>query len=119
MSTKRAVDLAAKLQFAQNEGLRPRVVEWVKKSKAWATAMFNKYGPNQAQKDVDGYRLLYVLNHLCPSLYHFHKMPNPLRFQGDIDGYNRAARKQCERLRNRAKNAICLFKIGQAKGFVL
>lgn len=93
MSTKRAVELAEKLQFSQNERLRPRVVEWVKQSEEWATGMFDKYGPNQAQKDVAGYRLLYILNHLCPSLHHFHKMPNPLRFRGDIDGYNRAAMK--------------------------
>lgn len=46
-----------------------------------------------AQKDVDGYRLLYVLNHLCPSLYHFHRQPDPKRFMGDMDGYNAAAQK--------------------------
>ena len=87
MSTKRAIELASKLQFEQNERLRAKIAVWVSESKDWASCMVKKYGLNEAQKDEEGYRLLYVLNHLCPSLHHFYPVPNPKRFGSDIAGY--------------------------------
>lgn len=40
-----------------------------------------------------GHQLLYILNHLCPSLYHYHRAPDPSAFMGDIEGFNAAQRK--------------------------
>lgn len=93
MSTKRVIDLANKLQHKENERLLEKLPIWITESEDWARKMMGRYGPNGAQKDIEGYRLLYILNHLCPSLYHFHRQPDPKRFMGDIDGYNAAAQK--------------------------
>lgn len=97
MSTKRVIELAQKLQHKENEHLIERLHDWVKQSAGYADMMMTRYGPNEAQKDANGYRLLYILNHYCPSLHHFHRAPDPMRFKGDIDGYNRAMEKHwCE-----------------------
>lgn len=93
MSTKRAVQLASKLQNEENARLRLQVFTWVEESKSWAKDMMAKYGPNEAQKDEAGFRLLYILNHYCPALYHFHRKPDPKRFGGDIPGCNQAMQK--------------------------
>ena len=93
MSTKRAIELARKLALPENERLVRLTGLNVRKSLSWAEDMMAKYGPNEAQKDVAGYRLMFVLNHLCPSLHHFHKQPDARRFKGDIEGFNRAAEK--------------------------
>ena len=85
MSTRRVTDLAEKLQYKENERLLEKLPIWITESEPWARKMMDQYGPNGAQKDVDGYRLLYILNHLCPSLYHFHRQPDPKRFMGDMD----------------------------------
>ncbi len=93
MSTKRAIQLASKLQYKENVRLRLQVFAWAEDSKCWAKDMMAKYGPNEAQKDGAGFQLLYILNHYCPALYHFHRKPDPLRFRGDMSGYNRAMQK--------------------------
>ena len=93
MSTKRATDLAEKLQYKENVHLLEKLPIWITESEPWAKKMMDKHGPNGAQKDMEGYRLLYVLYHLCPSLYHFYRQPDPKRFMGDMDGYNAAAQK--------------------------
>lgn len=93
MSTKRATELADKLQYKENEHLLECLPIWISESKEWAENMMDRHGPNNAQKDLEGYRLLYILNHLCPSLHHFHRQPDPRRFMGDTDGYNKAAQK--------------------------
>lgn len=56
MSTKRAVQLASKLQNEENARLRLQVFTWVEESKSWAKDMMAKYGPNEAQKDEAGFR---------------------------------------------------------------
>ena len=73
MSTKRAVQLASKLQHEENARLRLLVFAWAEESESWAKDMMSKYGPNNAQKDEAGFRLLYILNHYCPALHHFHR----------------------------------------------
>lgn len=90
---ERAVQLASKLQYKENARLRIAVFTWANESKKWAKDMIAKYGPNEAQRDEAGFRLLYILNHYCPALHHFCKKPNPQRFKGDIEGYNRAMQK--------------------------
>ncbi len=77
MSTKRAVQLASKLQHEENARLRLLVFAWAEESESWAKDMMSKYGPNNAQKDEAGFRLLYILNHYCPALHHFHRKPDP------------------------------------------
>ena len=69
MSTRRVTDLAEKLQYKENERLLEKLPIWITESEPWARKMMDQYGPNGAQKDVDGYRLLYILNHLL-SLIH-------------------------------------------------
>lgn len=93
MSTKRAVELAEKLSLPQNAHLRPRAITWIEESRQWASMMIEKYGPNRAQKTHEGYQLLYVLNHLCPNLHHYHPMPNPRIIRIDVQEYNRKYRK--------------------------
>ena len=93
MSTKRAVQLASKLQHEENARLRLLVFAWAEESESWAKDMMSKYGPNNAQKDEAGFRLLYILNHYCPALHHFHRKPDPKRFGGDISGCNQAMQK--------------------------
>jgi len=43
MSTKRAVQLASKLQNEENARLRLQVFTWVEESKSWAKDMMAKY----------------------------------------------------------------------------
>lgn len=93
MSTKRVIDLADKLQYKENAYLLEKLPMWIEESEPWAVRMMEQRGPNNAQKDLEGYRLLYILNHFCPSLYHFHRQPDPRRFLGDVSGYNAAAQK--------------------------
>lgn len=93
MSTKRVIDLANKLQYPENQHLFQQVPKFVQNSIPWATHMMEKYGPNEAQKDLDGYRLLYILNHYCPNLHHFHPKPDPRRYGGNLAAYHDAAQK--------------------------
>lgn len=93
MSTKRVIDLANKLQHPENKCLLQQVPKFVQDSIPWATHMMERYGPNESQRDLDGYRLLYILNHYCPSLHHFHPKPDPRRYAGDPEAYHDAAQK--------------------------
>lgn len=90
MSTKRVIELASKLQLAQNERLRSQTAIWVSESKDWASLLIKKYGLNDVQANEEGYRLLYIMNRFCPALYQFHPLPDPKQFGSDIEGCRRA-----------------------------
>ena len=72
----RVIEIAQKLHHKHNEYPRKRLAEWIEKSKDYAVMMIERYGFNNAQKTEEGYRLLFLMNHICPNLYHFHKKPN-------------------------------------------
>ena len=92
-STKRVEDIAHKLMKKENARLIPAVRTWIEESGGWADTMLEKYGPNNVQKERKGFQLLYVLNHLCPSLHHFFPNPANQNWHGDIDGYNKASQR--------------------------
>lgn len=71
----RVLEIAQKLKLKENSYPRSMLPTWIEKSKAYADMMIERYGFNNAQKTEEGYRLLYIMNHVCPNLYHFHKMP--------------------------------------------
>lgn len=91
ITTPRIKVLAEKLFLEQNMGLQKRIEGWIEESEGYADKMIERYGLNKVQSTRKGYQLLYILNHLCPSLYHFHKRPDPMRYKGDTEGYNRAS----------------------------
>lgn len=93
MSTMRVIELADKLHHKENERLLAKTLSWIDESAGWAKTMVQKCRFSDASKTFEGYRLLFVLNHLCPALYHFHKAPDAKVFKGDIDGLNRAMEK--------------------------
>lgn len=72
----RVLEIAEKLHLKENERVKNRLAEWIEGSEIYAYRMFEKYGFNNVHNTVESYRLLYILNHVCPNLYHFHKKPN-------------------------------------------
>lgn len=71
----RVLEIAQKLKLKENAYPRSMLPVWIENSKAYADMMIERYGFNNAQKTEEGYRLLYIMNHVCPNLYHFHKIP--------------------------------------------
>lgn len=90
MITKRVETLLAKCLLPENAYCLKLLPRWFEKSKSYAETMMQKYGPNKVQTGIREYQVLFVMNHLCPNLHHFHPMPNAQNFRGDSDGYNRA-----------------------------
>ena len=82
-----------KLELPENKVLHPYIQKWVTDSKPYASVMYEKmvqkHGAHGCPRSEKGYRLLYILNHLCPSLHHFCKAPDP-RLAGDIIEFNKA-----------------------------
>jgi hypothetical protein len=72
----RVLEIAQKLKLKENAYPRSMLPTWIENSKAYADMMIERYGFNNAQKSEEGYRLLYIMNHVCPNLYHFCKKPN-------------------------------------------
>lgn len=107
----RAVELAQKLALPGNAHIRKYVPIWVEESKAYADMMMERYGRTEAQACWEGYRVLFIMNHLCPDLYHFHRCPDPRVFRGDIDGFNRAYEKHMRentQVGIIGKNGVCI-----------
>ena len=87
MAESRAEVLAKKILLPQNQPLHHFAPKWVADSLQWGMRQVGKTHPeahgNQYEELVKRYRLKYVLNHLCPSLYHFFPSPQKmLPFQG-------------------------------------
>ena len=71
----RVLEIAQKLKLKENSYSRYMLPIWIEQSKAYADMMIERYGFNNAQKTEEGYRLLYIMNHVCPNLHHFCKLP--------------------------------------------
>lgn len=93
----RVLEIAQKLKLKENSYPRSMLPTWIENSKAYADMMIERYGFNNAQKTEEGYRLLYIMNHVCPNLHHFCKMPawkpkcleDLKEYQALVDLYNR------------------------------
>lgn len=72
--TKRVIELANKLRLKENAYCTEHLPGWVRESEDWARKMLEQTTTNMS---YDGLCLKYILNHLCPNLYHFVKIPNP------------------------------------------
>ena len=72
----RVLEIAKKIRLKENEYVKNHLSEWVEKSNDYADMMIECYGFNKVQDTREGYRLLFVMNKVCPNLYHFHKKPN-------------------------------------------
>lgn len=72
MGTKRVVELAEKLAHEENAHLRSCIPQWIEDSEVWAETMVEMNSSSERTPSIEAYRLRYILNHLCPSLYHFH-----------------------------------------------
>lgn len=97
-NNSRVYQLAQKLNLPQNERLLQYVQNWVDKSEPWAEKMckeklpnFSSFSEKEKAEAIKRYRLRYILNHLCPSLYHFKKMPDPKMVS--MREYNRLMRE--------------------------
>ena len=85
----RVIEIAQKIYLKENKHVRDRLPEWIEKSIGYADMMIERYGFNDVQNTKEGYRLLFILNHVCPNLHHFHKMPNwRPRCEADMKEYN-------------------------------
>lgn len=85
----RVIDIAQKIHLKENKHIRERLPEWIEKSIDYADMMIERYGFNDVQDTKEGYRLLFILNHVCPGLYHFHKIPTwRPRCEEDMKEYN-------------------------------
>ncbi len=76
MSQTRNQELMEKLTLPKNARLRAQIPELIAKSERYADMMMEKYGPNQAQQTHKAYRVLALLNNICPSLHHYKLKPN-------------------------------------------
>lgn len=72
----RVLEIAEKLKLKENKYVLEKLPDWIEKSNSYADMMIENYGFNDVQTTREGYRLLFVLNHVCPNLYHFCKKPN-------------------------------------------
>lgn len=85
----RVLEIAKKIRLKENEYVKSRLSEWVEKSNSYADMMIERYGFNEVQNTREGYRLLFIMNKVCPNLHHFCKMPNfSIRNEDDLREWN-------------------------------
>ena len=72
----RVLEIARKIHLKENEYVKNRLAGWIERSNDYADMMIERYGFNEAQNTREGYRLLFVMNHICPNLHHFCPKPN-------------------------------------------
>lgn len=72
----RVLEIAQKLHLKENEYTANRLAGWIEKSNGYADMMVENYGFNEVQSTKEGYRLLFIMNHVCPNLHHFCPKPN-------------------------------------------
>lgn len=66
----RVEQLLNKLLLKENRWILARLPMWIYESSQYAKIMEEKSG----SRTKAAYRVLYIMNHLCPSLHHFHKL---------------------------------------------
>lgn len=72
--TVRMQQLLKKLDHPKNARAKAMLPGWLEKSKDYAAMMQNKYNSTQSEESL---RVLYICNHLCPSLVHLRAKPHP------------------------------------------
>lgn len=82
----RAVELAEKLEITENQRLWKYLPKWFADSREWATAYKTDFGGDEKKKGrtIEGLRLSYILNHLCPNLANFKPEPKPGQYPMDV-----------------------------------
>lgn len=92
MANTRAGELAEKLLLPENKNVRKYVPKWIVESSAWAIKQLMDAEKPITAENSNAMQLRYLLNHICPNLHHFQKMPNPSS-SVTLEEYNRGIAK--------------------------
>ena len=86
----RVTDILTKLTHEKNSYCLRSLPAWIDDSMDYANRMVEEYGFNSVQDTYEGYRVLFVMNKICPNLHHFKRLPSfrPICTE-DLRGYNR------------------------------
>lgn len=86
----RVEQLLNKLLLKENKWMLPHLPIWIYESKQYSKMMMDRY--RDSEKGEAGYRVLYIMNHVCPNLHHFHKAPKLSSCFNNVNEYNRSSK---------------------------
>lgn len=79
----RSYELAQKLILPENAHLLSQLPVLASESDVYAERMMEEVGSLEGFLCKESYQLYYLLSHVCPSLYHFQRKPDP--WEGEVD----------------------------------
>ncbi len=73
--TTRIEQLLEKLEHPKNTYAKSQMAKWFKDSADWAERIMELHGYHKTGSTLEGLRVLYICNHLCPNLVHLKHKP--------------------------------------------